>query len=216
MFGTILKKLREDAGMSQEQLGGILGISKSTIGMYEQGNREPKNAVLVRLAEIFKVTVDALLGCEKENETYTALYDESDLEKLGITRPQYEQFPVLGKISCGLPILCVEENDIFVDASSDIRADFCLTARGNSMINARIFDGDTIFIRHQHTVSNGEIAAVIVNDEEVTLKRLYYYPEQGRLILQPENPTYQPQEYSGEELNHIRVIGKAIAATHHL
>ena len=211
MFANNLKKLREEAQMSQEQLGNLIGVSKSTIGMYEQGNREPKNALLVKIAEIFNVTLDSLFGRETPSFKKTL-----DLEKFGITKPQFEQIPVLGKISCGLPILCVEENDVFVDASSDIRADFCLTARGDSMINARIFDGDTIFIKHQHTVSNGEIAAVIVNDEEVTLKRLYYYPERGELILQPENPIYQPQFYSGYDLNHIRVIGKAVAVTHHL
>ena len=83
------------------------------------------------------------------------------------------------------------------------------------MINAHIFDGDTIFIRHQHIVDNGEIAAVIVNDDEVTLKRVYYYPERQQLILQPENPMHQPQIYSEDELDHIRIIGKAIAVTHH-
>ena len=208
MFGETLKKLREDAGMSQEQLGNLLGISKSTIGMYEQGNREPKNAVLVKLASIFKVSVDHLLSYSQEHDTL-------DLGRLGIYKPEFEQFPVLGKISCGLPILCVGDNDVFVDASSDIRADFCLTARGDSMINAHIFDGDTIFIRHQHIVDNGEIAAVIVNDDEVTLKRVYYYPERQQLILQPENPMHQPQIYSEDELDHIRIIGKAIAVTHH-
>lgn len=211
MFGDILRKLREEAGMSQEQLGSVLGVSKSTIGMYEQGKREPKNAVLKKIALVFNVTVDYLLGCNQLEEM-----EKCTLEKFGISRPEYEKFPVLGKISCGMPVLCVEENDIFVDSSADIRADFCLTASGNSMINARIFDGDTIFIRHQSMVNNGEIAAVIVNDDEVTLKRFYYYPERGEVILQPENPTHHPQVYSGDSLNHIRVIGKAVAVTHTL
>ena len=66
-----------------------------------------------------------------------------------------------------------------------------------------------------YIVDNGEIAAVIVNDDEVTLKRVYYYPERQQLILQPENPMHQPQIYSEDELDHIRIIGKAIAVTHH-
>lgn len=214
MFGTNLKKLREERNMSQEQLGELLGVSKSTVGMYEQGNREPKHSILMDIARLFKVSVDSLLGyCSEASDTNDDLIE---IEKLGIEKPDFANFPVLGKISCGLPILCVEENDIFVSASSDIRADFCLTASGDSMINAQIFDGDTIFIRHQHMVNNGEIAAVIVNDEEVTLKRVYYYPERGQLILQPENPLHSPQVYSDEELNHIRVIGRAVAVTHSL
>lgn len=213
MFSNNLKKLREKTGISQEELGNIIGVSKSTIGMYEQGKRMPqKDTVLKKIATCFDVSIDFLLGYSKETESK----DSFKCSDFGIVEPNYKDFPMLGNIACGLPVLCVEENDIFVRASSDIRADFCLTATGDSMINARIFDGDTIFIRHQNIVENGEIAAVIVNDEEVTLKRFYYYPERQQLILQPENPMHQPQVYLGEELNHIRVIGKAVAVTHPL
>lgn len=211
MFSNNLKKLREESGISQEELGNIIGVSKSTIGMYEQGKRMPqKDTVLMKIASTFGVTIDYLLGyaSPKNNGIKTADF--------GICEAEYKDFPMLGNIACGLPVLCVEENDIYVRASSDIRADFCLTATGDSMINARIFDGDTIFIKHQNIVNNGEIAAVIVNDDEVTLKRFYYYPERQQLILQPENPMHQPQVYSGLELNHIRVIGKAVAVTHPL
>lgn len=93
---------------------------------------------------------------------------------------------------------------------TDIRADFCLRACGDSMINARIYDGDIVFIREQPMVEKGEIAAVIINDE-ATLKRVYYYPEQNKIILNPENPAYEPFVYVGEELNSIRILGKAIA-----
>jgi repressor LexA len=80
------------------------------------------------------------------------------------------------------------------------------------MINARIFDGDVVFIRQQDMVNNGEIAAVIIEDE-ATLKRVYYYPEKNKLVLQAENPAYEPLVYVGEELNTIRVLGKAVAFT---
>jgi repressor LexA len=101
------------------------------------------------------------------------------------------------------------------NGADSIRANFCLTARGDSMVNAHIYDGDIVYIRDQQSVTNGEIAAVIVNDE-VTLKRLFYYREKNQVILQPENPLYEPLIYSDEELNHIRIIGKAVAVTHHL
>jgi repressor LexA len=78
------------------------------------------------------------------------------------------------------------------------------------MTGARIFDGDTVFIRAQEAVDNGEIAAVIINDE-ATLKRVYFYPEEGKLILSPENPRYAPLVYVKEELDHIKIIGKAVA-----
>lgn len=85
-----------------------------------------------------------------------------------------------------------------------------MTARGDSMVGARIKDGDIVFIRQQEMVNNGEIAAVIINDE-VTLKRWYFYPNKQKLVLSPENPAYEPFVYVGEELNEIRCLGRAIA-----
>ena len=95
-------------------------------------------------------------------------------------------------------------------AGTDINADFCLKAKGDSMIGARILDGDIVFIKEAPMVNNGEIAGVIIGDQ-ATLKRVYYYPEKGKLILQAENPKYEPLVYIGEELNEIRILGKAVA-----
>ena len=80
------------------------------------------------------------------------------------------------------------------------------------MINARIQDGDIVFVRQQDTVENGDIAVVVVNDDnEALLKRFFYYADKSLLILRPENPAYEDQIYTGEELNQIHVLGKAIA-----
>ena len=78
------------------------------------------------------------------------------------------------------------------------------------MVGARIFDGDIVFIRSQSSVDNGEIAAVIINDE-ATLKRVYYYPNEEKLILNPENPKYAPLLFMGDELNSVKILGKAVA-----
>ena len=78
------------------------------------------------------------------------------------------------------------------------------------MINARIWDGDIVFIRAQQQVENGEIAAVIIGDE-ATLKRVYYYPQQNRLMLNAENPAFAPLIYIGDELRQIKILGKAVA-----
>ena len=121
-----------------------------------------------------------------------------------------KRIPILGEIACGEPIYAREEHESFVSADTDIDADFCLRAHGDSMIGARIFDGDIVFIRSQSAVDNGEIAAVIINDE-ATLKRVYFYPEEGKLILSPENPRYAPLVYVKDELNSIKILGKAVA-----
>lgn len=210
MFGEILKDLRKKQGMSQDDLARVLGISKSTVGMYEQGKRSPhSDDILKGIATYFGVSIDYLKGFAPQNSGIS--FD--DFEKFGLRKISTKNFPILGKIACGKPIMCDEEYNASVEASGDIDADFCVVAEGDSMINARILSGDIVFIREQSIVENGEIAAIIVNDDEVTLKRFYYYPENERVILQAENPKYQPMVFEKEELNHIRVLGKAIYFT---
>ena len=119
---------------------------------------------------------------------------------------------MLGEIACGKPKYANEDRESYIMAGTNIKADFCLTARGDSMVNARILDGDIVFIQKQDMVENGEIAAVVVNnDSEATLKRLYYYQEKGLLILKAENPAYEDLIYQGDELNQVHILGKAIA-----
>ena len=128
----------------------------------------------------------------------------------GVMPIKKQKIRLLGEIACGEPIFCDEDRESYVEVGTDIRADFCLRAKGDSMINARIMDGDIVFIREQPMVDNGEIAAVII-DDEATLKRVYYYKEKNKLVLQAENPKYEPLVYVNEELDTIRILGKAVA-----
>jgi repressor LexA len=120
------------------------------------------------------------------------------------------RYPILGEIACGLPILAEEDLDGGYVTAAETTADFCLTAKGDSMIGARIYDGDEVFIQQTDMVNNGEIAAVVV-DNEATLKRVYYYPEDEKLILTAENPAFAPMVFVGEELADIRILGRAVA-----
>lgn len=207
MFGENLKKLRKNAGLSQEQLGDILGISKSTIGMYEQGKRMPNtNTVLKELASYFDVTLDYLVGYPQKE----TIYLDDDFERFNLRPVSHRKIPMLGNVACGEPIMSDVGYNSFSEAGSDIDADFCVTAQGDSMINARILDGDIVFVRKQEMVENGEIAVVAINDSEFTLKRFFYYRELNQVVLQSENPAYKPMIFTGEELNHIRVLGKAV------
>ena len=110
----------------------------------------------------------------------------------------------------GCPWDAEQTHESFINVADQLDADFCLKAHGDSMIGARIHDGDVVFIRSQSAVENGEIAAVIINDE-ATLKRVYYYPTEGKLVLSPENPRYAPLVYVGHELESVKIIGKAVA-----
>ena len=199
MIANRLKTLRKSKKMTQDELAAALGTSKQTIHRYENGiitNIPPEK--VEKLAAALGTTPSELMGWSQ-----TAL-------PAGAKPISIKRLPVLGEIACGNPIFATEEHESYIAADGGLDADFCLVAHGDSMIGARINDGDIIFIRSQETVNNGEIAAVIINDE-ATLKRVYYYPEEAKLILSPENPRYAPLVYIGEELSHIRIIGKAVA-----
>lgn len=103
----------------------------------------------------------------------------------------------------------MENVEVCISVPEGIHADFVLRCRGNSMINARIHDGDMVFIRRQPEVENGEIAAVLDDDGEAMLKRVYY--DAGSITLVPANPDYPPRAYSGEALGEVKIIGKAVA-----
>ncbi|MBQ6824531.1 MAG: helix-turn-helix domain-containing protein [Clostridia bacterium] len=193
IFHKRLKELRQAAGLSQQGLADELGISKSSISMYERGEREPGFALIAAMADRFSVDTDYLLG--------RSSYKNKE-EPVG-------QLPLLGEIACGEPIFAHEEKEQILPPIG-IRADFCLRAKGDSMVGARITDGDLVFIRRQPMVENGEIAAVII-DDSATLKRLHYRPEEGILTLMAENPRYAPLVYAGEELSRVRILGKAVA-----
>ena len=203
MVANKLKALRKQKGMTLEELASCLGTSKQTIHRYENGvitNIPPEKVEI--LAAALSTTPSHLMGWGTDGKSVP--FNES-LIPLSL-----KKLPILGEIACGEPIYADEEHESFAAADSKLDADFCLRAHGDSMTGARIFDGDIVFIRAQSSVDNGEIAAVIINDE-ATLKRVYYYPEKGKLILQAENPKYEPLVYIGEELNEIRILGKAVA-----
>ena len=196
-----LKELRKSKGLTLDELAEMIGTSKQTIHRYETGaiaNVPPEK--VESLAGALGTTPSELMGWD----------DEPTVTYKNVMPMSVRQLPVLGDIACGMPIYAEERHESFVVASDKLNADFCLTARGDSMVGARIYDGDIVFIRSQSTVENGEIAAVVINDE-ATLKRVYYYPAEGKLILSPENPRYAPLVYVGEELSAVKIIGKAVA-----
>jgi repressor LexA len=200
-LGQYIKKLRTERGISQEELGKVIGVQRAAVQKIECGvTQNLKRTTIQKLAEYFNVNPISFIDTENKLQ---------HLQSQGIVSPiTTKRFPMLGNIACGEPIYADEEYETFVEASSNIKADFCLTAKGDSMINARIFDGDIVFIKSQPDVENGEIAAVIINDE-ATLKRVYKY--QNRIELRPENPLYDVLNYEGAELEQIQILGKAVA-----
>lgn len=201
-FGKRVREKRIELNMTQEELATKSGYtSRSSINKIELGLVDLPQSKIIALADALMTTPTYLMKISGEVES-------SDFP---ILRPiRLKKFRMLGEIACGEPIFANEDHETYIDASAEIKADFCLTAKGDSMTGARIFDGDVVFIKEQAIVENGQIAAVVIG-EEVTLKRWYYYPEQKKLVLQAENPRYEPFVFIGEELNNIRCLGRAVS-----
>lgn len=201
--GEKIKKLRLEASLTLEELACALGTSRQTIFRYEAGEIEniPQKKIEA-LARALHTTPAYLMGWESEWDAVAARH--------GFSRISKKRLPMLGRIACGEPIYAEQGCETYVCADSGIDADFCLTAVGDSMTGARIFDGDIVFVKQQNTVENGEIGVVVIGDE-ATLKRVYYYPKEAKLILTPENPRYAPMSFSGAELDTITILGRAVA-----
>lgn len=198
MFSKQLRKLRQSHKLTQIELAKRLGLSYSAISMYERGERQPNFETLEAIADFFNVPMSTLI--EKSTPPYNNI----------IPMPEMTTIPLLGSIACGEPITAVENIEDYVTMLKSVKADFALRCKGDSMIDARILDGDIVYIRQQAKVENGEIAAVLIGDE-ATLKRVYISAD--TVTLMPANQKYSPLVYSGEEINEIRILGKAVAFT---
>lgn len=208
-MGERIRKARLEKGLSQAELAELLGYkSRSSINKIEVEGRDIPRSSIVKFAQVLGVTPSYLMGWEDESSEKDPL--DILMEKYDNIKPvKLKRFPLLGEIACGEPIFAQEDKEHCVMADMDINADFCLTAKGDSMINARINDGDIVFIKEMPMVDNGDIAAVII-DDDATLKRVYYYPEDNTIQLIAENPKFKPLIYKNEELNQIRILGKAV------
>ena len=219
-FSDRFKQLRTERRLSQQNLADQLGFSKSSVNMYERGEREPGLESMETIADYFNVDLDYLMGrsdipnrndwLKSINKSVVVEPSQPQMKFDNIIPISTKRFPLLVDIACGKPIMANEEKELYVEAGANISADFCLRAKGDSMIGARIYDGDIVFIKKQEMVDNGEIAAVIIEDE-ATLKRVNYFPEKNLLILKAENSKYEDLVYTGEQLDHIIILGKAVA-----
>lgn len=199
-IGDNIKKLRESKGLSQVELGKIAGVSDKAVSTWENNIKTPRMGVIQKLSDYFGVSKSDII--EDVNDIISKYDNVSPISK--------QKIPLLGEIACGKPIYADEHIECYIEAGTNVQANFCLKAKGDSMIGARILDGDIVFIRKQDMVEDGEIAAVII-ENEATLKRVYYDKENNLLKLVAENPNVATMVYSGEELNQIHILGKAIA-----
>ena len=202
-----IKQLREELGKSKAQVARELQIPYTTFVNYENEAREPNSEVLIMIANYFHVSVDYLIG-RTENRHGNSL-PMSNLVPL----KHIIKVPIIGRIACGSPILAEQNYEGQTFCPDEVNADFALRCQGDSMIDANIQDGDIVFIKETPEVENGEIAAVVVG-EEATLKKVYYHGDTVTLI--PANSSYEPMVFKKDEINDIRICGKAVAVLRHI
>ncbi len=198
-----LKNRRSELDMTLEEVAQTVGVTRATIQKYENGiiSNIPSDKIEL-LAKALKTTPGYLMGWDIPNPN---IPDFDNIAPL----PKMVRKPRLGTIACGKPILAVEDAEETDLVPENVDCDFTLRCKGDSMITARIFDGDIVYIRSQPEVENGQIAAVRIGDE-ATLKKVYYTPDSDRLILRACNPLYPDQVYTGPELDQVTILGLAV------
>lgn len=201
MLNIRLTTLRNSKKKTQQDIADYLGVTRPAYTAYERGTRHPDYIMLQKIADYYDVTTDYLLG-------------RSEISKPASNRlkpvKDFFRIPVLGHIAAGEPILAAEHIQDFVDIPSpgDYDPDelFMLKVKGDSMIGSRIYDGDTVLVKIQPEVENGEIAVVNVNGDEATLKKVKKL-DNGQTLLIASNDKYDPILVNHEG---ARIIGKVI------
>lgn len=198
-FGDMLKALRKERGLSQDELASVLGTTKQVISRYETKQRVPRLSVVADYAARLGVPLSLLSGQQ------TTAVPEGSVRRV----------PIIGSVACGEPIYKPGDGTEYAPIEADVACDFALIAQGDSMIGDRIHSGDLVFIRRQESVRDGEIAAVAL-DDELTLKRVRRILDANGCVaftqLLPSNPKYAPITIGGaQETRNVSILGRAVA-----
>lgn len=198
-LGDRIRLRREELRMSQEELATRLGYkSRSTIAKIESGENDLTQSKIVAFAEALSTTARWLLD-----------YDDSDTTlPPGVHKPQFKKVPMLGYAAAGQPLEDLNQDTPYYDVENKYDVDFCITVRGDSMIDANINDGDIVFIKSMPEVPNGKIACVEIDNEKVCLKRFY---KSGKTVsLASANSKYAPMFFTEDNCENIKVLGLAV------
>lgn len=199
MIGKKIRELRKQKGLTQTQLADELNVEFSNVSKWELGKNDPSKELIAKMAKLFNVSIEYLLGIS-DNPTPDTLPTAT------------VKIPLLGNIAAGQPIEAVENVEDYVYISEDMSRHgtyFALKVKGNSM-EPRIYEGDIAIIRHQGSVNSGEIAAVKVNGDDVTLKKVEYVKDGVKLI--GLNPSFTPLFYTTAECvqKPLSILGKLV------
>lgn len=205
MSGYKIAEARRAKGWSQQQFADELGTTQQQIARWENGQRDPRADVVVKMSSILGVTVSYLLGVDRDGGYIEAR-----------PTPETHLLPVVGRIAAGTPREAIAQSDETRETTDETYRQyphgFWLVVAGNSM--NKVFPEDSlVLIDPDAEVRNGDIAAVFVNGDDATLKRIYFEDQSIRLVPESYDPEYPERviDCTDPDAPELRIIGKAVA-----
>lgn len=200
--GDKIKQLREEKGLMQQDVCNVLGIEQSTLANYENNRRVPKLDILISIAGYFHVSLDWLMGISPHRSA-------TPPKRKGRGVP----IPVLGKVVAGIPIEAVQEILDYEEITPELAATgdfFALKIRGRSM-EPRMREGDVVIVKRQDDIDSGDVAIILVNGNEATVKRVKKQRE-GITLIATNTAVYEPHFYSNKEIQElpVQILGKVV------
>lgn len=202
---AIIKEKRLEHGLTMKELAQKVGVSEGTISRWESGEiANMRRSAMVSLSKVLDIPPETLMGWDSD----TQKQDDIPLPE-GVFRPTLKRVPMLGYAAAGEPLENLDGQDTYyVETDSKYRVDFCITVRGDSMINAGINDGDIVFVRRQPEVENGQVACVEIERSRVCIKR--FYKTDNGVMLVSENPKYAPLQFNETNCDDFHILGLAV------
>lgn len=194
----ILKGRRLELELTLEDVAKRVGVSPATISRWESGDiANMRRDRIAALAKALQISPAVIMG-----------WDVDTPIPPGTHRPQFKKVPMLGYAAAGQPLEDLNQDTPYYDVDNKYDVDFCITVRGDSMINAGINDGDIVFIKSMPEVPNGKIACVEIDNEKICLKRFYKSPD--GIMLVSENPKYAPIQLTRFNCQSVKILGFAV------
>lgn len=201
-----LKDVRKSKGLTQQDVAKYVGISQNNYSYWENGKVKIDNDSIKKLADLFNVSVDYLLGRDTPAHTLDNAY----------TPDAIVPFPVIGTIKAGYDgtveelstgdLISIPIEMLCGRPASDY---FVLQVRGNSMY-PKILDGDRVLVLRTDSVDSGTTAIVLYNGDEATIKKVVYSVGENWVDLVPNNPEYDTKRIFANEFDQFRILGKAV------
>ena len=201
-----LNKAFKASGLSQSELCDKADINKGALSSYLSGRYFPKQIALEKLSSVLNVSISYLMGFDVS----TAESSVNQSLPSNIMVPAGRQIPILGTICAGNGIYCEENFEGYFLVDRSIKADYCLRVKGDSMIDAGIYDGDIAFLRKDFDFIDGEVYAICYGAEEsASLKKLYKVD--NKMMLQPCNTDYAA---AFVDVDDVVIVGECIGTYH--